>query len=133
MNGRNDSNLGNKKIFSENLQHYIVKKGVLQKEVAVAVGVSQGTITDWLSCRSYPRMNKLQLLAKYFDIKILDLVEERSVNNQYYLQKEAKMIALELTKQPDTLVMLQNFQKLSTQNKEIVKAMINSLAGGGRQ
>ena len=130
MNGRNDSNLGNKKVFAENLNHYIAKNGVLQKDVAKAVGVSQGTITDWLSCRSYPRMDKIQILAEYFDIQMSDLVEERSVNNQYYLQKEAKMIAEELTKNPDVLVMFQKFQNLSNANKTLVMAMINSLSGG---
>ena len=132
MDGRNDSNLGNKKIFSENLKHYIAKTGVLQKDVAKVAKVSQGTITDWLSCRSYPRMDKIQLLAEYFDIQMSDLVEERSLDNQYYLQKEAKMIAEDLEKSPDVLVAFQKFQKLSDANKAIIKAMIESLSGGNK-
>ena len=130
MNGRNDSNLGNKKVFAENLKYYIAVKGILQKDVAAAVRVSQGTITDWLSCRSYPRMDKIQLLAEYFEIQMSDLVEERSVDNKYYLEKEAKMIAEDLAKSPDGLVMFQKFQNLSDANKALVMAMINSLAGG---
>ena len=130
MNGRNDSNLGNKKVFAENLKYYIATTGVLQKDVAKIAGVSQGTITDWVSCRSYPRMDKMQLLAEYFGIQMSDLVEERSVKNKYYVQKEAKMIAEDLAKNPDVLVMFQKFQNLSDANKALVMAMINSLNGG---
>ena len=130
MNGRNDSNLGNKKVFADNLRHYIAKTGILQKDVAKVAGVSQGTITDWLSCRSYPRMDKIQILAEYFDIQMSDLVEERSLDNQYYLQKEAKMIAKDMETNPDILVMFQKFKKLSDANKALVMAMINSLSGG---
>ena len=130
MVGKNDSNLGNKIVFSDNLNYYIVKTGVKQRDVAKAAGVSEGTICDWLTRRSYPRMDKIQLVAEFFDIQMSDLVEERSVNNQYYLQKEAKMIADELAQDPATLIMFQNYQKLSVANKALVAAMINSLAGG---
>lgn len=130
MSGKNDSNLGNKIVFSENLKYYIAKTGVLQRDVAKVAKVSEGTICDWLKSRSYPRMDKIQLLAEYWGIQMSDLVEERSVDNKYYLQKEAKMIAEDLAKNPNVLVMFQKFQKLSDQNKALVMAMINSLNGG---
>jgi transcriptional regulator with XRE-family HTH domain len=133
MSGKNDSNLGNKIVFSENLKYYLSLTGQLQKDIAAVAKVSQGTITDWIQTRSYPRMDKIQLLAEHFGIEMSDLVEKRSVDNQYYLQKEAKMIAEGLAENPDTLIMFQNFQKLSPANREIIKAMINSLAGGNKQ
>ena len=130
MNGRNDSNLGNKKVFSENLKHYISKTNEKQKDIARVANVSEGTISDWLKCRSYPRMDKIQLLAEHWGIQMSDLVEERSVDNQHYLQKESKMIAQYLEGRPDILVTFLKFQQLSAANKEIIRAMIESLAGG---
>jgi transcriptional regulator with XRE-family HTH domain len=132
MSGKNDSNLGNKIVFSENLKYYLSLTGQLQKDIAAVAKVSQGTITDWIQTRSYPRMDKIQLIAEHFGIEMSDLVEKRSVDNQYYLQKEAKMIAEDLAKSPDTLIMFQNFQKLSPANRKIVEAMINSLVGGNK-
>lgn len=132
MNGKNDSNLGNKTVFSENLRYYITKNNELQKDIAEIAKVSAGTISDWLKRRSYPRMDKVQLLAEHWGIQMSDLVEERSVDNQYYLQKESKMIADELAKDPDTLIMFQEFQKLSPANREIVRAMISSLPKEGK-
>ena len=72
------SNLGNKEIFSNNLLYYLEKKDVMQKDLAKHLGVSQSTITDWIKKRTYPRMDKLQMTAEYFGIKMTDLVEPRN-------------------------------------------------------
>lgn len=130
MNSKNDSNLGNKIVFSENLNYYLAKSGDLQKDIASVAKVSQGTISDWLKKRSYPRMDKIQLLAEHWGIEMADLVEKHSLDNKYYLQKEAKKMTEELTRNTDTLVMLQKYKKLSPENQEIIKAMINSLVKG---
>lgn len=130
MNSKNDSNLGNKIVFSENLQYYLAKFGDKQKDIATITKVSNGTISDWLKKRSYPRMDKIQRLAEYWGIEMADLVEKHSFDNKYYLQKEAKIIADELTKNTDLFMVLQKYKKLSLENQEIVKAMINSLIKG---
>jgi transcriptional regulator with XRE-family HTH domain len=132
MNYKNDSNLGNKIVFSENLKYYLSKTGELQKDIAKAAKVSEGTISDWLKKRSYPRMDKIQLLALHWGIEMSDLVEKHSVDNKYYLQKEAKNMAEKLAQNPDALIMLQKYQKLSPENQGIVTAMINSLSGGDK-
>ena len=36
------------------------------------------TFSDWVNAKSYPRIDKIELLANYFDISKADLVEERS-------------------------------------------------------
>lgn len=132
MNGKKDSNLGNKTIFSENLRYYLSITGEKQRDIARVAGVSEGTVSDWLKRRSYPRMDKIQLMAEHWGIQMSDLVEERSVDNKYYLEKEAKTIAEQLASTPDMLIMFQEFQKLSPANKEIVRAMISSLPKEGK-
>lgn len=130
MNGKKDSNLGNKTVFSENLRYYLSRSGEMQRDIAKVAGVSEGTVCDWIKRRTYPRMDKIQLMAEHWGIQMSDLVEERSVDNQYYLQKEAKILAEDLAKNPNVLIMFQKFQKLSAKNKAIIEAMINSLDGG---
>ena len=130
MNGISDSNLGNKAVFSENIRYYLSKTGETQRDVARATRASEATVCDWVKCRTYPRMDKIQLLAEHWGIQMSDLVEKRSLSNQYYVQKEAKMIAEELAENPETLIAFQNFQKLSNANRKLVIAMINSLNGG---
>ena len=130
MNGKSDSNLGNKTVFSENLRYYLSRSGEMQRDIAKVARVSEGTVCDWIKRRTYPRMDKIQLMAEHWGIQMSDLVEERSMDNQYYIQKEAKMIAEELTANPNDIIMFQKYKNLSPENKEIIKAMINSLNGG---
>lgn len=129
-NNNNDSNLGNMQIFAENFNYYLEMKDELKKDVAAAIGVSASTICDWVKCRTYPRMDRVENLAKHWEINMSDLVEKRSMDNSYYLKKEAKAMADELINNPESLAIYQSLKKLSPKNKEIVKALINSLMEG---
>ena len=42
-----------------------------------ALGVKYTTFTDWVKGNSYPRIDKIELMANYFGISKSDLVEER--------------------------------------------------------
>lgn len=132
-NYRNDSNLGNRKVFSENLRYYIGKSGEKKKDVAKKCGISATTISDWLSCRSYPRMDRIEALAKHWGINMSDLVEKRSMDNSYYLTQIAKETANELISDPEALKIYQEIKKLSPANKEIVSNLISSLNGGSNK
>jgi len=38
------------------------------------------TFSDWVNAKTYPRIDKIELMANYFGISKADLVEERSIN-----------------------------------------------------
>lgn len=94
MNYTNKTELGNKEIFSRNLLRLIKMSGKSQVEVARYVGVSQGTISDWTKGRSYPRMDKVQLLAEYFGVNKSDLVEDVYIAKETVSGKEQKLLDL---------------------------------------
>ncbi len=94
MNNTIKTDLGNKEVFSRNLKRHLDKSGKLQKEVAKAVGVSTGTFCDWIKGRAYPRMDKVQLLAEYFGIKMSDLVENENVRTETISDKEQLVLDL---------------------------------------
>ena len=54
------------------------EKGKSQKEIAEIVGVSAPTVSEWLSCKKYPRIDKIEILANYFGILKSDLIEENT-------------------------------------------------------
>jgi transcriptional regulator with XRE-family HTH domain len=93
----------NKTVFARNLRYYIEFKGVRKIEVARAVKVSSGTISDWISERTYPRMDKIQLLAEFFGIKKTDLIEEHSSENQCSTTELALKFYNEITEEPEAL------------------------------
>ena len=57
------SDLGNKKIMAENLSFYLAKSGKSQKEMAEIVGVSTSTFNDWMKAKTYPRIDKIEIMA----------------------------------------------------------------------
>lgn len=71
------SALGNKKIMAKNIQYYMNKYGKSRNEMCDALGVKYTTFTDWVKGNSYPRIDKIELMANYFGISKADLVEEK--------------------------------------------------------
>lgn len=72
---RND--LGNKKIFAENLQHYMDMHGVDRNKLCADLDFKYTTVCGWLSAEKYPRIDKIEILAHYFGIRKSDLVEDQ--------------------------------------------------------
>ena len=94
MNKSVKTDLGNKEVFSRNLNRYLRLSGKTQKEVAVAVDISAGTFCDWTKGRAYPRMDKVQKLAEYFGIRISDLVENKNIEINTVSEEDQKVLDL---------------------------------------
>lgn len=71
-------NLGNKEIMAKNIRHYMEKYNKTRQEMCDALGVKYTTFTDWVKGNSYPRIDKIELMANYFGISKADLVEDRN-------------------------------------------------------
>ncbi len=70
--------LGNKEIMAENLQRYMNMYGLDRNDIAEIAGVSYFTVTAWLKARTYPRIDKIEILANHWNISKADLVEPES-------------------------------------------------------
>lgn len=71
------SGLGNKEIMAANIQHYMDENNLTRQDLCQAIGVKYTTLTDWLKANTYPRIDKIELMANFFGISKADLVEER--------------------------------------------------------
>lgn len=72
------SNLGNKKTMAKNIRYYMNKHSVTQTEICNTLGFKMPTFSDWVNAKTYPRIDKIELMANYFGISKADLVEERT-------------------------------------------------------
>lgn len=72
------SGLGNKEIMANNIQYYMDMYQKTRQDMCDALGVKYTTFTDWVKGNSYPRIDKIELMANYFGISKADLVEERN-------------------------------------------------------
>lgn len=77
------SDLGNKEIFAKNLKYYMELNHKDRNDVCRDLEIPYTTFAEWYNANIYPRIDKIQLLANYFDIKKSDLVEDKSkiINN----------------------------------------------------
>lgn len=71
------NDLGNKEIMSQNIRYYMEQRRKSRQDMCDALGVKYTTLTDWINGNTYPRIDKIELMANYFGIKKSDLVEDR--------------------------------------------------------
>ena len=109
------SNIGNKKIFSKNLKWYLELKGITQKDLAQYLGVNPSSVNDWIKEKKYPRIDKIEMIARYFGVLKSDLIEDKGINKNL--------------PQPQTLtegeeMLLELFRKVPDEDKQMVLNMV---------
>lgn len=114
-----------KEVFAKNLRYYMESRGKSQKELAEIVGVSAPTMNDWLKAKKYPRIDKIEILAKYFGILKSDLIEEKNIQNS---PKAMAEIHVEMIEDIDLTDLFQDFKLLDARERKIVKDLAHSLA-----
>lgn len=72
------SNLGNKQIMANNIRYYMNIHSVSQTEICNTLGFKMPTFSDWVNAKTYPRIDKIELMANYFGVTKADLVEDHS-------------------------------------------------------
>lgn len=65
------------KIFSKRLKYYLHQYNMTQSELASRLGVSPQSVTNWCKGVKSPRMDKIDAMCKFFNIKRSDLMEEQ--------------------------------------------------------
>lgn len=65
-----------KNIFAKNLNYYLKANGKSRKDLCKVLGVSYSAVTAWVNGKKYPRMDKVDEMAKYFGISRAHLTEE---------------------------------------------------------
>ena len=66
----------NKNIMARNLTFYMAEKSIDRAQLCDDLGFKYSTVSEWLSAKKYPRMDKVEMLAAYFGVKKSDLIEE---------------------------------------------------------
>ena len=75
------SDLGNKEIFSTNLKYYMELNNKDRNDICKILGFKYSTFSDWYNGNKYPRIDKIEMLANYFNIKKSDLIEKHNFND----------------------------------------------------
>lgn len=60
-------------IIATNITNYRKAKGITQKQLAEAIGISQSSMTEYMKLRTAPSFGVIQKLADYFGVKKSDI------------------------------------------------------------
>lgn len=116
--------MDNKEIFSRNLNYYMNENNKSRKDVAEAIGVSYFTFTDWVKGKFFPRMDKVELLANYFGIRISDLIEPRTIEKKPI---ESATFHAKILTDLELMESIEEYYLLSEENQKMVRDLIHNL------
>ena len=100
-------------------------KGIQQKELAIEIGVSNATVSDWEHGRKNPSGERLERLAEYFGVEKSEILGESETNKPtLFIPKDPKVVGVSETEQIISYVL----EKLNAQQPKTPEARI--LASG---
>ena len=77
------SDLGNIEIFSKNLKYYMQLNNKDRNSICKDLNIPYTTFAEWYNGKIYPRIDKIEMLANYFNIKKSDLIEQKNISNAF--------------------------------------------------
>ena len=81
-----------KKIFAKNIKYYMSKYGKNQMDLMNDLHLSSSTVSNWCTGLKMPRMDKVEILADYFNINKSDLIEEHGPEHNEQRQKSERLL-----------------------------------------
>lgn len=126
-------NLGNKQIISENIKRFMLEKNKSRKEICDDLNIKYTTFVDWEKGNTYPRIDKIELLAKYFGVQKSDLIEDKKEHeNTEFTARDERDIkkhldkALENLENDEALMFDGEPVEMDTETKELLKASLEN-------
>ena len=111
------SGLGNKAIMAENIQRLMDSKGIDRNKICADLGFKYTTFTDWVKGNTYPRIDKIEMMANYFGVNKSDLVEKH-IEGGYYTDKEAAEYAEMLRTRPGARLLFSAAKDISKEDMQ---------------
>jgi len=106
------SALGNREIMAKNLNKYIAMSGKARKDLAEIWGFPYSTVSEWVTGKKYPRIDRIEVMADYFGISKSDLIEdadaiadEKSVTDDGLTEDHKKLIDYARSISPDKIAL----------------------------
>lgn len=122
-----------KRTLANNLSRLLQSKNMSQTDLAKVLSLPEMTVSNWVNAKTYPRVDKIQLLADYFGVLKSDLTEEHSEQPYYTLNdKDEKDIAKTLEKMIENLDGLRYSKEESEYSDETRELLIGALEQAAR-
>lgn len=120
------SSLGNKQVMAKNIRYYMEKNGLNATDLALELDFKYSTVLDWLKANTYPRIDKIEMMANYFKIEKSDLVEDKSTKTEN--QDISTMVDDLMNNLNSTQTLMFKGEPMDEITKELVRASIEQAA-----
>lgn len=101
-----------RKLFSRKLQECLQNSGLTMAELAKKIGVSQATISDWCNGKKAPRFDKIEQLAKFFNVSPTYFFNDEIVEYDYKQIKNPRLYEIEYKKQDEVTNHIEAYRKM---------------------
>lgn len=115
-----------KKIFSKKLVYFMNLNGKTQIDLINDLGLNKSAVSTWCNGTRLPRMDKIQLLANYFNIERSDLTEEKSEKQSsgYYINNETRQMAQDIFENKELRLLFDASRNASPEDLKMVHDML---------
>lgn len=125
--------MNNRNIFAENLRRLMDEAGKTRKDICEALGISYFTVSSWVNGSKYPRMDKVEMLAKYFGVSKSDLIEDRETEAKKKKVDVAVDIVVRLGSDQQFCDAVKMLYKLDSKQLSSVTQMLSSFFRDGSE
>ena len=90
--------LENKEIMANNIKRLLEQRGSNGRQLALTLGFKYTTVNDWLNAKSYPRIDKIETMANFFNVEKSNLIEKPEKLEDYaerYFDKQISKLKKE--------------------------------------
>lgn len=112
--------LGNKEIMAQNIRRLMAQKGVKSVDVCIALDIPSSTFSSWVTGVMYPRIDKIEMMARYFNCSKADLVEDQfsMVRTVEISNEEYGLISVYRSTDEPTKEMIRRLLKYATERMD---------------
>lgn len=105
------------------------ENGKTRRDVCADLGFSYFTFSDWVNGKKYPRMDKVEMLAKYFGCLKSDLIEEKPVAHKEMQKKNDTLsdIVVKLRTDDEFLSIVEQVNELDRNKRSSLLAFLQYL------
>ena len=102
--------------MAKNLKRFLDSRGLNPHQFSEIMGFKYTTVMNWMKANSYPRIDKIELMAHFFGVDKSDLVEEYSETSS--ILSEINQVTSKLTEPRQKIVLETANNLLKQQEKE---------------
>lgn len=120
------------RIIGKNLRRLASDAGKTQSDISRDLRINKATVSSWMNGTRVPRMDKVDLLAHYFNVHRSDIMGddvEKNQHSEYYTNPETAQIAQEIFDNPHLHALFKAARGSKPKSLDLAADMLTELKG----